>query len=179
MKRLSLAIVLSSLCVVTTALATTYVRVEKDGTKTYSDRPLPGGQPVDVQPAQTYSAPPSNTTNYNLPREQQLVQQFDSFKYQSCGVTPANDTSFNNPESVSIALNINPPLRGDDVAALTVDGQPVGQYSTSYKLTPVYRGTHTVGVTITNPHGQVICTSTSAFHVTRPGLNSPQARPRR
>ena len=32
-------------------LATTYVRVEKDGTKTYSDRPLPGGQPVELEPA--------------------------------------------------------------------------------------------------------------------------------
>ena len=59
MKRLSLTLVLGSLIAVT-AQATTYVRVEKDGTKTYSDRPIPGGQPIDVQPAQTYSAPPSN-----------------------------------------------------------------------------------------------------------------------
>ena len=58
MKRSSLVVLLGSLCAVSTALATTYVRVEKDGTKTYSDRPMPGGQPVDLQPAQTYSAPP-------------------------------------------------------------------------------------------------------------------------
>jgi hypothetical protein len=48
-KRQTLALLLGSLCA-TAALATTYVRTEKDGTKTYSDRPIPGGQPIDVQP---------------------------------------------------------------------------------------------------------------------------------
>ena len=43
MKRSLPVLVLASLCVVSTAQATTYVRVEKDGTKTYSDRPIPGG----------------------------------------------------------------------------------------------------------------------------------------
>ena len=75
MKRLSCTFVLGSLCIASAALATTYVRVEKDGTKTYSDRPMPGGQPVEVQPAQTYSAPPVAPGSSNLPREQQLVEQ--------------------------------------------------------------------------------------------------------
>ncbi len=57
MTRALLVIFIGSLLAASAALATTYVRVEKDGTKTYSDRPLPGGQPVDIQPAQTYSAP--------------------------------------------------------------------------------------------------------------------------
>ena len=46
--------VLSLITFATAALATTYVRVEKDGTKTYSDRPLPGGHPIEVPSAQTY-----------------------------------------------------------------------------------------------------------------------------
>ena len=177
MKR-SLFAVLGSLCVVTTALATTYVRVEKDGTKTYSDRPLPGGKEVEVQPAQTYSAPPSSSSSSGLSREQQLVQQFDSFKYQSCGVTPPNDSTFNNPESVSIALATVPALRGEDTPTMLVDGQPVPGYSAIFTMAPVYRGTHTVSVTIKNPMGQVMCSSTSVFHVTRPGLNSPVNRAR-
>src|SRR4051812_36633446 len=57
MKRVSIAVLLVSLCA-TPVLATTYVRVEPDGSKTYSDRPLPGGHEVDIQSAQTYSAPP-------------------------------------------------------------------------------------------------------------------------
>ncbi len=46
-----------SLCAVSTALATTYVRVEKDGTKTYSDRPIPGGSPSTCSPRRATRRP--------------------------------------------------------------------------------------------------------------------------
>jgi hypothetical protein len=178
MKRVPL-ILLLSLCAVSTALATTYVRVEKDGTKTYSDRPIPGGQPVDLQPAQSYSAPNTPAANPDLPREQQLLQQVDAFKYTSCAADPANDTTFQNPENVTISVSTSPALRGDDVVTLTLDGQPVGGPNTmSYTLSPAYRGTHTIGVTVKSSSGNVLCTSSSSFHVLRPGLNSP-ARSRR
>jgi hypothetical protein len=178
MKRSSLAIVIGSLCAVSTALATTYVRVEKDGTKTYSDRPLAGGQPLEVQPAQTYSAPAARLpAPSNLPREQQLLQQYEDFKYQSCRVTPDNDVTFANPEKVTIAVIVEPSLRSSDVITLIVDGQPVGAPNTSsYNMSPVYRGTHTVAVTVKNTLGQVLCNSTSSFHVLRPTLNSPGRR---
>lgn len=177
MKRSSLAILLGSLCLATTALATTYVRVEKDGTKTYSDRPLPGGQPVDVQPAQSYSAPAPPTVNSKLPREQQLIQEYDQYKYQSCGVTPENDSTFPNPESVVVSANINPAVRYNDVATVTIDGVALAPNVTRQVMSPVYRGTHTVVVTIKNVNGQLMCTSTSSFHVIRPGLNSPARAP--
>jgi hypothetical protein len=177
MNRLSAILALGSLCIASAALATTYVRVEKDGTKTYSDRPMPGGQPVDVQPAQTYSATPVAPSS-NLPREQRLVGQYDDFKYQSCAITPANDTTFNNPESVNISANYVPALRYGDVATMTVDGQTVGgPDGMSHTMSPVYRGSHTVVVTIKNVTGQVMCTASSTFHVIRPGLNSPARKP--
>jgi hypothetical protein len=178
MKRSLPIIVLGSLCAVSTALATTYVRVEKDGTKTYSDRPLPGGQPLDLQPAQTYSAPtPRLPATSSVLREQQLLEQYENFKYQRCGVTPENDVTFQNPEEVKITVVTEPALRSTDVITLTVDGLPVGGSNTlSYTMSPVYRGTHTVGVTVRNISGQVLCNSTSSFHVMRPGLNSPARR---
>jgi hypothetical protein len=180
MKRQSLVLVLS-LCAVSTALAATYVRVEKDGTKTYSDRPMPGGQPVDLQPAQTYSAPASGVSSESQrPREEQLLQQADDFRYQSCTVTPENDTTLQNPETVVIQISTNPPLRSGDVVTMTVDGQPAGTpNSLSYTMSPVYRGTHTVGLSVANPNGKVVCNSTSVFHVLLPGVNSParQATP--
>ena len=92
MKRAFFVIWLSSLCAAQ-ALAETYVRVEKDGTKTYSDRPLPGGQVVEIQAAQTYSAPPpvDPSASSNLPREQQLLKEMDDFRYQACTLTPKSD----------------------------------------------------------------------------------------
>ncbi|HYJ39235.1 MAG TPA: DUF4124 domain-containing protein [Steroidobacteraceae bacterium] len=171
-----------SLCAASAALATTYVRVEKDGSKTYSDRPLPGGQPIDLQPAQTYSTPPPGVSaESQQPREEQLLRELEDFRYQSCTVTPENDTTFQNPESVNIAVSINPSLRPGDVVTMTVDGQPAGPpNSLTYTMSPVYRGTHTVGLSVANPKGKVVCNSTSVFHVQQPGMNSParQAPPR-
>jgi hypothetical protein len=170
MKRSSLVVLLGSLCAVSTAFATTYVRVEKDGTKTYSDRPIPGGQPIDVQPAQTYSSPPVNYA----PSSRSSNEADPDFRYESCTVTPANDSTFTNPESVSIQASTNPPLRGGDVISLTVDGARAnGADSRSHTMAPVDRGTHMISVTVRSEDGRVLCTSNSAFHVQRPTLNSP------
>jgi hypothetical protein len=165
-------LVLGSLCLVSMAQATTYMRVEKDGTKTYSDRPLPGGQPVDLQPAQSYAAPaPSGSSS--APSEQQA----DNFTYQSCGVTPPNNSTFTNPESISIEVVSNPRVRPTDTVIMTVDGQSVGESSYTMPV-PVNRGTHTVSITITDQSGRQVCSASSAFHVIRPGVNSP-ANPNR
>jgi len=166
-------LLLAALCA-STALATTYVRVEKDGTKTYSDRPIPGGVAIDLEPAQGYTAPSSPATSSG-PRGR--PDDVDDFKYQSCTVSPRNDSTFTNPESVPISVVTAPSLRSLDTVTLTVDGQPAGQPgTTSFIMTPVNRGTHTVTVTITSQDGRVVCNSTSVFHVMRPSLNSP-ARP--
>jgi hypothetical protein len=170
MRRSLPIVVLGLLCVASIAQATTYVRVEKDGTKTYSDRPIPGGEPIDLKPAQGYSAPaPSGISS--RPREQEP----DNFSYQSCSVTPVNDSTFTNPETVPIALVTNPSLRAFDTVIMTVDGQAVGQPGTvSYTMTaPVIRGTHTVSVNITDQYGKSVCSVNSTFHVMQTGLNSP------
>jgi hypothetical protein len=175
MKRLSL--ILGSLAVASVAFATTYVRVEKDGTKTYSDRPLPGGQPVDLQPAQTYSAPAAPTTgNSNVPAEQRLLQQMDNFSYTSCTITPENDATFTNPPNVTIGVQTDPALRANDLVTLSVDGAEVAAHATNFVLEPADRGTHSVQVTIRDSFGRVLCSASSSFHVMRPTLNSPARR---
>ena len=171
MKRQSLVLVLS-LCAASAALATTYVRVEKDGTKTYSDRPIPGGQVVELQPAQTYSTPQSPVSSPSgRPREEDLLRQADSFRYESCTVSPENDSTLQNPMTVTIAVSTNPSLRGGDQLTMTVDGQPVN--GTSYTMAPVNRGTHSVAIRIASQNGTVVCSNSSVFHVIQPGLNSP------
>jgi hypothetical protein len=180
MKPQSLVLLLGSLCAVSAALATTYVRVEKDGSKTYSDRPIPGGQAIDLQPAQTYSAPSSAIgSDSQRPTEEQLLLR-DDFQYQSCTITPENDATFQNPGDVTVTVSTTPSLRSDDVITLTVDGQSAGPNSGTYTLSPAHRGTHTVSVSITDSRGRVVCNSTSAFHVMQPGVNSParQAPPK-
>jgi hypothetical protein len=152
------------------------VRVEKDGSKTYSDRPIPGGQPVELATAQTYSAPNISTpAPGQTPREQQLLEQMDDFRYASCAVSPTNDTSFTNPESIVVEVGLSPALRATDTISVTVDGQPIpgGPNALSAKLTTVHRGSHTVAAVVKNRYGKTLCQATSAFHVIRPSLNSP------
>lgn len=159
-----------------TAFATTYVRVEKDGTKTYSDRPIPGGTPIEIQSAQTYSAPSSSApANSGLPSEQQLLNEMgEVFHYESCKLTPAADQTFTNPESVALGVLLKPALRVGDVLSLQLDGAPVGSANAmSYTLKPAYRGSHTVSVTVKDRYGRMLCDAASTFHVFQPSLNSP------
>jgi hypothetical protein len=177
MKRLTL--LMTSLAAASVALATTYVRVEKDGSKTYSDRPLPGGQPVELDPVQTYSAPktatsPPPASNSNLPADQRALQGIDDFKYSSCSLSPANDETFTNPERVVVSVAIDPAVRPGDQVNLVVDGRPAGQYQTELVLQPVDRGAHTATVTITDAYGRNLCSASSTFNVFRPSLNQPR-----
>jgi hypothetical protein len=177
MKRLTLLMV--SLAAASMAVATTYVRVEKDGTKTYSDRPLPGGQPVELQAPQTYSAPQPPSTTSTSPAqtvEQRALQGIDDFTYTSCSLNPANDETFENPETVTVSVTTNPAIRAGDTVNLVVDGKASEPYDTNVILSPVDRGQHTATVTLKDSYGRTLCTASTTFNVLRPSLNSPRRR---
>jgi hypothetical protein len=177
MKRASLVVLIGCLSA-TAALATTYVRVEKDGSKTYSDRPLPGGQPVDIQPAQTYSAPSTPTVDSTRSREEQQVLAAANFQY-ACALSPRNDETFQNPESVTLAVQLTPALRPGDAVKFSLDGStvPNEQNLASTLLTQPDRGTHRANVHITDRSGRTVCDSSTTFHVQRTGAFSPARRP--
>ena len=103
------ALVARSLCSdrcasVSTALATTYVRVEKDGTKTYSDRPIPGGAAHRPATGAGLRAPPAASADRSG-RARNSARQTDDFRYQSCARHARRTTRrFTNPETVTIAV---------------------------------------------------------------------------
>jgi hypothetical protein len=179
MSRAFLVITIGSL-LATSALATTYVRVEKDGTKTYSDRPLPGGQQIDVQPAQTYSAPPVSTTDSSRPREVQELMDAANFRYTICSLSPTNNETFTNPQSVVVALSLTPPLRSGDEPKISVDGAVVnGGGALNGTVEMPDRGSHTVSAQVMDRSGKSVCDTTSTFYVQRSNLNSPTRIPPR
>jgi hypothetical protein len=178
MKRATLVILLGTL-LAAAAQATTYMRVEKDGSKTYSDRPLPGGQEVVIESAQTYSAPPAPTpTDPSRSPEQQQVLDAANFRY-SCALTPRADETFQNPESIVLAVQLTPQLRPGDQVNFSMDGASVAneENATSRTLEFPERGSHTAGVQITDRSGKSVCNVSSTFHVQRTGVNSPGRRP--
>ncbi len=175
MKRASLVLLLGSLLAAAAAQATTYMRVEKDGSKTYSDRPLPGGQEVVIESAQTYSAPPTPTpSGASRSPEQQQVLDAANFRY-SCALTPRADETFQNPESIVLSVQLTPQLRPGDQVKFSMDGASIAneENATSRMLELPERGTHTAGVQITDRSGKSVCNVSSTFHVQRTGVNSP------
>jgi len=168
----ALAIFLGSM-LATTAFATTYVRVEKDGTKTYSDRPLPGGQPIDLKPAQTYSAGPAPSSSSAA----DAGVDPPNFQYQNCALSPRNDETFQNPESVTLSLTATPMLRNGDRVRFLVDGSDVGGSGPSASMPNPDRGSHTVNANVSDSTGRLLCTASTTFHVQRPTLNSPPRVP--
>ena len=179
MNRATVAILLGSLLAATASQATTYVRVEKDGSKTYSDRPLPGGQPVEIQPAQGYSAPPtpSTPTSARTP-ETQAALDAANFHY-SCAMTPRTDETFQNPETVTLSVQLTPTLRPGDMVNFSLDGTTVPNENnrTSAELKYPDRGAHTASVRVTDFSNRPVCSASTTFHVLRTGTNSPQRQP--
>jgi hypothetical protein len=174
MKRATLVILLGTL-LAAAAQATTYMRVEKDGSKTYSDRPLPGGQEVVIESAQTYSAPPAPTpVDPSRSPEQQQVLDAANFRY-SCALTPRADETFQNPESIVLAVQLTPQLRPGDQVQFSMDGAGIAneENATSRAVEFPDRGSHTASVQITDRSGKSVCSVSSTFHVQRAGLNSP------
>jgi hypothetical protein len=179
MKRASLVILLGSLLAASASQATTYVRIEKDGSKTYSDRPLPGGHPVDIEPAQTYSAPAS-TPSLDRSRSPEQQAALDAARFQyACSLSPRSDETFQNPESVTISVQLTPPLRPGDRVDLSMDGTKLDNSAnpTSVTVQNPDRGSHTVSVRIVDGSEKTVCSLSSAFHVQRVGLNSPARQP--
>jgi uncharacterized protein DUF4124 len=175
MKRAYSVILLGSLLAAAAAQATTYVRVEKDGSKTYSDRPLPGGQEVVIESAQTYSAPPAPPPRdaSRSPEEQQVLDAAN-FSY-ACALTPRADETFQNPESILLSVQLTPGLRPGDQVKFSMDGANVANEdnATSSMVQFPDRGTHTAGVQVTDRSGKSLCSVSATFHVQRTGVNSP------
>jgi len=172
MTRATLVIFLASMTAASAALADTYVRTEKDGTKTYSDRPLPGGKPVVLESAQTYSAPSSSDPT--RPLEMQSLEQAANFQYSSCTLQPANDQTLQNPEFVTVSLSTSPPLRSTDSVNISIDGSRMEGGRQSVQITQPERGSHSANVEVVDSSGRTLCSASTTFHVQRTNLNSQQ-----
>ncbi|QBQ53319.1 DUF4124 domain-containing protein [Nitrosococcus wardiae] len=152
------------------AVAGIYKYVTPDGRVEYSDQPREGAAEVEVTPLQTYTPPqlPKIKTTDEIKTQAQAVPS-----YRVSIVTPENDATVReNTGRVEVALQVSPPLDADSNYTLQflLDGQPVGQTSTSltYTLTNVDRGTHTLQAKLLAPSGVSIAQSeTITFHMRR------------
>jgi len=164
------------------ASATTYKWVDRNGVTHYSDRPEPGAQVVELQPAQSFEAAAPSTpgarATVRAPQATAAVQydKLDLWK-------PSNDEVFvNTGNTVPVRLRLEPELQEDHAIWLYLDGKRVdGQpdNAESFELTDVVRGTHTVSAVVTDLSGKpVISSQTVTFHLRQPSLLQPNRAPR-
>lgn len=82
--------------------------------------------------------------------------------------------------SVSASVRLEPRLRAGDRVTLVLDGKAVQEPgpATSFTISPIYRGTHTLMARVEDAQGRLLCdTPTIRFHVRQPSLLQPN-RPR-
>jgi hypothetical protein len=156
------------------SLTTTYRWVDAQGVVHFSDTPQPGAQRVQIAPAQTYQSSTAPATGAARPAE----TADDS--HRLCSISqPQAEQSFYAPDSVEVAVELNPPLQPGDRVSVTLDGHPLDakeQAQLSYRIETPDRGAHTLAVSVRDAQGNVVCSSAGVtFYVQRPSLLSPQS----
>jgi len=152
-----------------------YKWVDSKGVVHYTDKPpSQDAKPVALPPLQTYKrgtvpdinkfTPPGSSGN-----------PISSVGPQIQVVTPSREETFRGGErTVPVAVMVTPSLDPEQKLVYLLDGKPMGQPTgdTSFALTGVERGAHTVTVNVVDGNGQEISRSTPVTFYMKP----PQVR---
>jgi hypothetical protein len=165
--------------------ATVYKWVDQNGVTHYSDQPNPGAEKVNVASAQSYQAN-ANAAAANRPRDIVLPSQQPAGPvYSSCAITsPTSEEVFTNVTSVSGSLRLQPSLLSGHRVSVALDGKPlegISPSSSTFTISPVFRGTHTLNLVVEDSNGGVVCSAPAiTFHIRQPSAQAPRAanRPR-
>ncbi len=153
------------------AQAEVYRWVDKSGNVIFSDQPHPDAELVDIDTSPTYS--PVAIPEQTLTASEEDQEEFEVPNYQIDIVSPENDISIrDNAGTVTISVKVIPELdvEREDQLIIKLDGQTLGepQFSTSFTLTNIERGTHTTQVAIVDKLNKTLKTSKAVtFHLQR------------
>jgi hypothetical protein len=169
------ALILLGVLLAAAASATTYKWVDSKGVTHYSDRPEPGAEIVELQPAQTFDAPTPAGGQRPKARDQQAT---DTVRYQLDVWKPENNETFQNTGNiVPVRLRLEPDLQDGHAIWVYMDGKRVDGLAasgTSFDVPAVERGTHTLTVVVADLTGKTIVSSPSiTFHLHQQSLLAP------
>jgi len=156
--------------------ATVYKWVDENGVTHYSDQPHAGAQKLEVDSAQTYSAPPPA----NAAAAPGKAKTQEGPLYKTCELyRPTNDEVFFSVSAVTAKLRVDPELRVGDKATIALDGKRLTdiQFAAGeFNVSPVYRGTHSMLAVVEDLAGNVVCQTPSVtFHIRQPSTLAPQS----
>jgi hypothetical protein len=177
MRRLLFTLMTSAslVCAVAAASTTVYKWVDENGVVHYSDQPHPNAQKLEVEGVQTYKP---TQLPYASEVPPAAVPSADAGGYKACAIRqPAPDETLENTDKVAVSVQTDPVTRPGDQIFATLDGAPVNNGAatgTSFSLSSLDRGEHTLAVQVRDGAGQVLCTSSSVtFYVHLPSIANP------
>ena len=156
----------------TLAAAATYRWVDENGVVSYSDRPQPGAEEIELRGAQSYQAPrPRPRAVERAPAA--AAEDVDDFSqgYDSVAISSPTEgeTLFNIGGTMTVTVSVSPPLAETHGVTLFYDGRPVTERPerrTTFQVEEVWRGEHTLRAAISDANGQLVSDSpTITFYV--------------
>ena len=145
------------------AAAAIYKWTDADGHVVFSDQPHPGAKKLPEKEVPTFNMPQAPAVN--TPAKTQ--KKAPSAGYSTVEILqPKNNVAFwDTAGEVTVEAELKPPLHKDlgHKMVLMMDGKPVAQSSggTTFQLSNVDRGTHTLDLKVENADGKVLASSAS------------------
>ncbi|MEP5763916.1 MAG: DUF4124 domain-containing protein [Halieaceae bacterium] len=164
------------------AQAQVFKQVDEEGNVTFTDQPAPDSTEVEINTTNTAPPPPVNA--FPVPPKPQQSDADDG-GYQLKITAPADQTIIpNGPGNFSVSASVSPSLQAGHKLQLLMDGQPreEPQSGSSWALTNVFRGEHSIAVSVIDAEGEQQATSAPiTVYVFRPSSNNKNRpnRPRR
>jgi hypothetical protein len=161
----------------TLATAQVYKHVDEKGNVTFSDQPAPNAEKIDINPTNT-TAPPSAEA---FPPPPPPAPAEAETAYKLAITSPANETIIpRGPGNFSVSASVSPALKGSHMLQLMMDGEAreEPQKGTTWTLTNVFRGEHTIQVAVIDGDGKQLNISDGIkVFVFRPSVNDANRGP--
>jgi hypothetical protein len=160
-----------------------YKWVDKDGVVHYSNQPpTDNAKPAKLPPLHTYKGGTNpNLNKYAKPGAAGASATAAGVSSQIEVVTPSRDETFRSGERmVPVAVVVTPQLVEGQKLIYLLDGTPASAPTTdtSFALTGVERGSHTVSVALVDALGETLATSAGvSFHMKPPTADMGAKQP--
>jgi Bacterial Ig domain/Domain of unknown function (DUF4124) len=168
-KPLSLALLLT-LPAIGLAATPVYKTVNPDGSISYSDESTPSAEVMMVEPVPTVPAyiPPPSTASETKDTEKKARPIYSRVSI----VAPPNGETFHSGSgNLEVKVDMSPDLRPNHRVKIEIDGNLVTeQRKTSFSLSNVDRGTHTLTATILDDKANELATASTTFTLHRPTI---------
>lgn len=178
-----ISILLISLFAVAGAFADVFRWVDENGVVHFSDRPHEGAETVELEAAQTFSAPPVNRQSRDVEEEPESEEE-EGYSALRINRPGQDEVIWNTGGIVDVEVNAQPRLRTGHNIQLFLDGQSVAGLDggqSSFQLTDIDRGTHALRAEIHDANGNGLFKSVAvSFTVQQTSVqnpNNPNVRP--